>query len=479
MALTCGKAVPVRFGPISGALRGALMTHSFWASRSVPVRGARSAGGSTGGAMQISKFRGGRTGSASRSGRESNLRRLLLAQALSQTGFVVLSLAMPLLAATTLQASPFQVSMVSASQTVAFLLIGLPVGVWVDRMRRRPVMIVADLVRAAALALVPALWMLDALAVAHLCAVAFVVGLATVFFDVADQSYLPHVVGRDGLVRANARLVAVDQTASAAGPGMAGLIVQAVTAPLAIVVSCVSYAASALCVARIGGPPEQVAKEPRERLDRSILQGIRYVLGHTVLRPLVACSTTMTFFWSMGYGMLLVLLAQDLEVPAVTIGLLFTAGGVGGLAATVFVGRVVERIGDGRAVVLSVTLAAPCTLLAGLTGTGPRLALVACAQFAFAAGLVIYNVAQVSYRQRSVPPDLLGRVNATVRFFAWGARPLGVLLGGAVAEFHDARSAVWAGAAGTALSALWLLLSPLRGMRVLPVPEPPVDKEVL
>lgn len=430
--------------------------------------------------MQISKFRSA-TRIAGPPGHSSGLRRLLFAQSLSQAGFVVLNLAMPLLAATSLRATPFQVSMVAAAQTVAFLLIGLPVGVWVDRMRKRPTMIVADLTRAVALALVPVLWALDALTIVHLCAVAFVVGVATVFFDVADQSYLPHLVGPEGLVMANARLVTVDQTASVVGPGVAGLIVQAVTAPLAVVVSAVSYIGSALCVARIEDRPEPVDRTPRDRLDRSILQGIRYVLGHAVLRLLVACSTTMTFCWSMGYGMLLVLLAQELGVSAVTIGLLFTAGGAGGLCATMVVRRIVERLGDGRAVVLSVTLTAPCTLLAGLTGPGARLAFVACAQFAFAAGLVVYNVAQVSYRQRAVPAHLLGRVNATVRFFAWGARPLGVLLGGVVAELDGARSAVWAGAAGTALASLWLLCSPLRGMRVLaqPSPESSVTKEAL
>ncbi|MGW0119501.1 MFS transporter [Streptomyces sp. NPDC003327] len=396
------------------------------------------------------------------------LRPLLWAQSLSQAGFVVLNLAMPLLAATGLRATPFQVSLVAASQTVAFLLIGLPVGVWVDRMRKRPVMIVADLVRAAALAAVPVLWALDALAVAHLCAVAFVVGVATVFFDVADQSYLPHLVGPDGLVTANSRLVVVDQTAAVAGPGVAGLIVQALSAPLAVMTSAVAYVGSALCVARIRDRrPEPVDRTPRDPLGRSIAQGVRYLWDHQVLRLLVACSTTMTFCWSMGYGMLLVLLAQDLEVSAVTIGLLFTAGGAGGLCATLVVRRVIERLGDGRAVVLSVTLAAPCTLLAGFAGPGARLAFVVCAQFAFAAGLVVYNVAQVSHRQRTVPAHLLGRVNATVRFFAWGARPLGVLLGGVLAEFHGARSAVWVGAAGTALASLWLLCSPLRGMRVL------------
>ncbi|MCI0384119.1 MFS transporter [Streptomyces sp. CNQ085] len=429
--------------------------------------------------MQFSKFRSGVPRTARPPGRFPGLRQLLFAHSLSQAGFVVLNLAMPLLAATSLRATPFQVSLVSASQTVAFLLIGLPVGVWVDRMRKRPTMIVADLVRAAVLTAVPVLWMLDALTVTHVCAVAFVVGLATVFFDVADQSYLPHLVGSKGLVTANSRLVVVDQTAAVAGPGVAGLIVQAITAPLAVVVSAFAYVGSALCVARIEDRrPEAVDRGPREPLGRSVLRGVRYLWDHPVLRWLVACSTTMTFCWSMGYGMLLVLLAQDLGVSAVTIGLLFTAGGVGGLCATMLVRPIVERLGDGRAVVLSVTLTAPCTLLAGLAESGARLAFVVCAQFAFAAGLVVYNVAQVSYRQRTVPTNLLGRVNATVRFFAWGARPLGMLLGGVLAEFHGARSAVWAGAVGTALASLWLLCSPLRGMRVLARPSSDSDSSV-
>ncbi|MFE0645077.1 MFS transporter [Streptomyces sp. NPDC058877] len=421
--------------------------------------------------MQLSKFSRGAPPTAGPPGRLPGLRQLLFAQSLSQAGFVVLNLAMPLLAATGLRATPLQVSLVAAAQTAAFLLIGLPVGVWVDRMRKRPVMIAADLARAVALGVVPVLWALDALTVVHLCAVAFVVGLATVFFDIADQSYLPHLVGSEGLVTANSRLVVVDQTAAVAGPGIAGLIVQAVTAPSAVMVSAIAYVGSALCVARIvDRRPEPVDRTPRDRLGRAVLQGIRYLWGHPVLRWLVACSTTMTFCWSMGYGMLLVLLARDLGLSALTIGLLFTAGGAGGLCATVVVRRVVERLGDGRAVVLSVTLAAPCTLLAGLTGSGARLVFVVCAQFAFAAGLVIYNVAQVSYRQRTVPAHLLGRVNATIRFFAWGARPLGVLLGGALAEFHGVRFAIWVGAAGTALASLWLLCSPLRGMRVLVQP---------
>ncbi|MEU6341677.1 MFS transporter [Streptomyces sp. NPDC046977] len=421
--------------------------------------------------MQISTVHNGTARDVGGGRLPTELRRLLLAQSLSQAGFVVMNLAMPLIAATSLHASPLGVGLVSACQTVAFLLIGLPVGVWVDRMRKRRIMITADLVRAAALALVPALWALDALTVAALCAVALVVGTATAFFDVAEQSYLPHLVAPDRLVAANARLVTVEQTAAVAGPGTAGLVVQAVTAPLAVAVTAVSYLGSAVFLGRIPDRGERIAAKSAEPLHRAVAEGVRHVWRHPLIRPLVACSTTMTFCWSMGYAMLLVLLAQDLAVPAATIGLLFTAGGAGGLLATAVVRRLIERLGDGRAVVLSVTVAGPCTLLSALAAPGPRLALVACGQFAFAAGVVVYNVAQVSYRQRSVPPDLLGRVNATVRFFAWGARPLGVIAGGLLAESFGTRTAVWAGAAGTALAGLWLLCSPLRSLRVLPGPD--------
>src|SRR4051812_15645362 len=146
------------------------------------------------------------------------LRQLLLAQSLSQLGFYLLSLAIPLLAATTLRASAFGVSSVAASQTAAFLLLGLPAGAWLDRLRKRPVLIGCDLARSAALASIPLARLLGALSIGFLCAAAFVVGLCTVFFDIADQSYLPHLVEPDRLVPANTKLATVEQLAAFAGP---------------------------------------------------------------------------------------------------------------------------------------------------------------------------------------------------------------------------------------------------------------------
>jgi hypothetical protein len=397
------------------------------------------------------------------------LRQLLLAQSLSQLGFQLLSLAMPLLATTTLRAPAIGVSAVSASQTAAFLVVGLPAGAWVDRLRKRPVMITADLVRAVALATIPILWAAGHLALGYLCVVAFVVGVLSVFFDVADQSYLPHLVSPDELVSANAKLVTVEQLAGIAGPGVGGVLIQMMTAPFAIIAVSAGYLWSACCIFLIGDDEAKPEHRPGRRLLPDIGAGLRYVLGHPLLRPIVACSTTVTLFWSMSYGMLLVLLARGLHVPAATIGLVLTGGSLGGLAATFVVRPLVAALGDATVIKLSITLAAPATLLAVLVEPGWRLVLVSLASFLLNAGLVIYNIAQVSFRQRSVPPELLGRVNATVRFFAWGARPVGALTGGLIAELAGLRHAVLVGALGTALAAGWLYASALRSLRELPV----------
>ncbi|MFY1678795.1 MULTISPECIES: MFS transporter [unclassified Streptomyces] len=396
------------------------------------------------------------------------LRLLLTAQLLSQLGFRLLGIAMPILAATTLEASAFEVSAVAAAQTAAYLLVGLPAGVWVDRMRKRSVMIVCDVGRAAVLAVIPVAWGLGVLDVLLLCAVAFVTGLLTVFFDVAEQSYLPHVVGKDRLVTANARLTGVAEVAGVVGPGAGGLLVQVATAPLAVLATAFGYVWSAVCVALIRRPETPPPREERPRLLRGVAEGVRLVTRDALLRPIVLCSTTMTLFWSVSYAMLLVLLARDLAVPATTVGLLLTAGSLGGVLATVVADRVIRGLGDARAVKYSVAFGAPLTLLAALVQPGWRLGLVSLSLFGLGAALVIYNVAQVSYRQRCVPAECLGRVNATVRFFAWGARPVGSLCGGVLAEVFGARGAVLAGAVGTSLAFVWLVFSPLRRMRTLP-----------
>ncbi|MFJ8796251.1 MFS transporter [Streptomyces sp. NPDC102487] len=400
------------------------------------------------------------------------LRLLLTAQALSQLGFRLLGLAMPILATTTLHASAFEVSAVAACQTAAFLVVGLPAGVWVDRMRKRTVMVACDLGRAVALGSIPVAWTLGTLDVLHLCAVSLVTGVLTVFFDVAEQSYLPHVVGGDRLVTANARLTGVEEVAGVVGPSAGGLLIQVVSAPLAIVATAFGYVWSAVCVALIRRPEPLPPRKDRPQLLRGIAEGVRLVTRDALLRPIVLCSTTLTLFWSMSYAMLLVLLARNLAVPATTVGLLLTAGSLGGVLATLVVRRLIDAVGDATAVKYSVACGAPLTLLAALVQPGWRLGLVSVSLFGLGAALVVYNVAQVSFRQRAVPPDRLGRVNATVRFFAWGARPVGSLCGGVLAEVFGARGAVLTGAVGTSLAFLWLFLSPLRRLRTLPTGTP-------
>jgi predicted MFS family arabinose efflux permease len=395
------------------------------------------------------------------------LRKLLVAQSLSQLGFYLLGLAMPLLAATTLHASALQVSAVAASQTAAFLLLGLPAGAWVDRLRKRPLMIGADLTRATILASIPIARLAGLLSIGYLCATAFVVGVCSVVFDIADQSYLPRLVGRAELVPANIKLAKVEQLAAVAGPGLGGLAIQAAGPPIAVLATSTGYLCSAVCIAIIVDRERKPKPATRPRLARDIAEGIRYVTADRILRPLVACSTTITLFWSMSYAMLLVLLARNLAVPAQTIGILLTVGSLGGVAGTLAARRLIDSLGDSTALRLSVLCTAPCSLLATLVQPGWRIWLVSAASFALIGGLVVYNVAQVSFRQRSVPTELLGRVNATMRFFAWGARPIGALGGGVTAQLFGLRQAVLVGAVGTSLAWVWLYLSPLRTMRVL------------
>ncbi|NUR87730.1 MAG: MFS transporter, partial [Nonomuraea sp.] len=263
--------------------------------------------------------------------RDRDFRRLFLADAASQAGAQILMLALPLVAVSALRASPFETGALAMCQTLAFVLIGLPAGALVDRMRRRPVMIVADLARAVALASVPVAWWLGALTIWQLYAVALVLGCFTVFFDVAYQSYLPRLVGRDRLVQGNSALEVVRTVAQLGGPGAGGFLVQVLTAPFALVVTVAGFAWSALCLGLIRKP------EPRQdrnggHLGKEIAQGVRFVLGHPLLRRVAGCTATANLFSSMAQPMIMLLLARELGLGAGAIGLLLAAGGLGGLA---------------------------------------------------------------------------------------------------------------------------------------------------
>lgn len=400
--------------------------------------------------------------------RHHDFRQLFIADTISQVGTQVTMLALPLVAILALDASPLEVGVLAACETAAFLLVGLPAGAWVDRLRRRQVLIVGDLVRALLLASVPVAWWADLLGMPQLYLVGLLVGVCTVFFDVAYQSYLPHLVGRDHLVEGNAKLEGVRGVTHIGGPTAAGLLIQWLTAPVAVAVDAVSFLVSALFVGLIRKREPKPERRPDAHLGREISEGLRFVLGNRLLRSIAMCTGSSNLFSNITGAMLLVLLADRLEMSAGTIGLFFSLGAVGGLAGAFTAMAVARRLGQGPTIWMSAVLLGAAGLLVPLVERGWQFWMAAVAYSVVSYGVVVYNVAQLSFRQGLTPERLLGRMNATMRFLVWGTMPLGALIGGVLGQWVGVRETLWIGAIGGSLVFLPVFLSPLRTMRELP-----------
>jgi MFS family permease len=411
--------------------------------------------------------------------RDFDFRQLFVADTISQLGTQVSQLALPLIAVIALKASTFEVGLLTACETAAFLAVGLPAGAWVDRMRRRDVLMVGDLGRAVLLGSVPLAWWAGALTMPQLYAVALAVGVFTVFFDVAYQSYLPHLVGRGHLVEGNAKLEAVRGVNQIAGPTVAGLVIQWLTAPIAVAVDAVSYLGSALFVGRIRNREPKQERKPDAHLGREIAEGLRFVLGNRLLRSIAACTSSANFLSGITTAMLIVLLARELRLPPGLIGVFFSFSSVGGLLAAFTSQRVTRWLGQGPTIWISIAGTAPFGLLVPVAQRGWLLWAAAIGMGLTWYGGVVYNITQVSFRQGLTPERLLGRMNATMRFLVWGTLPLGGLAGGLLGEYVGVRPALWIGAVGSMLVFLPTFLSPLRSMRDLPKAEhEPVPREV-
>ncbi|MEV6207250.1 MFS transporter [Kitasatospora sp. NPDC051914] len=399
-----------------------------------------------------------------------DFRHLLAGAAAAQAGSQVTLVALPLVAVLELDASPFQVGLLTAAETAAFLLVGLPAGAWLDRVRKLPVLVRADVVRCLAVGSIPPAALAGVLTMAQLYLVALVTGVATVFFDVAHQSFLPQVLPREQLVGGNGALETVRSSAQIAGPGLGGGLVQLLGAPLAIAADAVGYLTSAVLLLRIrvteAAPP---APEPGRTLRAEVAEGIRFVLRHRLLRVIAAATALSNLFAAVLMAVQTVFWIRVLELSPVAVGLLLSVSAVGGLAGALCAGWLAGRVGQARLILLSTAVTAPFALLWPLArgGAGGGV-LFAVGSGAVLCGAVVYNVAQVSFRQSVCPPELLGRMNATMRFLVWGTLPLGALAGGAVADAAGPRAALWVCALGFLAVPLPLLFSPLRGMRDLP-----------
>jgi MFS family permease len=397
-----------------------------------------------------------------------DFRQLFLADTVSQVGTQVTQLALPLVAVLALHASAFEVGLLAAADTAAFLIVGLPAGALVDRLRRRNVMIAGDLARAILLGSVPFAWWMGSLSMPQLYVVGLGTGLATVFFDVAYQSYLPHLVGRGSLVEGNAKLQGVQSVSQLAGPTAAGFLIQAMTAPYAIVVDAVSFVGSAFFVGRIRKLEDKPERSADAHLGREISEGFNFVVRNKVLRSIAACTGSSNLFSGIGGAMLILLLAGHLHISPGLIGVVFSLMAIGGLIGALTAQRFAKWLGQGPVIWISIGVTSPFALFVPLTQPGWKLWAMALGNFVYWIGVVVYNVNQVSFRQALTPDRLLGRMNATMRFLVWGTLPLGGLLGGILGQTIGVRNTLWVSAIGGMFSFLFVFFSPARWARELP-----------
>jgi len=407
--------------------------------------------------------------------RHQDFVKLWSAATVSVLGSQVTVIAFPFIALTMLGASVLQVSALAAVEMLPFLLFTLPAGAWLDRIRRRPVMIAADIGRGVVLLSIPMAYVLDALSLGQLYAVAFVTGTMTAFFDVADQSYLPEILDRDALVDGNANLQISTSVAQIGGPVLGGNLIAIVAAPFAIAVDALSFFISGGFLSAIhrreDKPGRRLKADGRPTSMRTdIVEGLRYVLGSRYLRPIAACTGTSNLFSAALFAIFPVLIWDELRLPPAFFGTVMGLASVGFLVGAALSNRLPRAIGLGPTIVISAALSSPAVLLMTLTPAALDWAALTLFIGWFFTGLaqVVYNVAQVSLRQAITPLDMQSRMNATMRFIVWGTIPIGSLMGGVMASVMPVRSALIIAAVATFASVLPVLISPVRSLREIP-----------
>ena len=402
--------------------------------------------------------------------RHPDFLKLWVGQAVSLFGSLVGRFALPLVAVVALDASPGQVALLYVAEMAPAILIGLFAGAWVDRLRRRPIMLWADVGRALLLLSIPAAAVAGLLRVEQLYVVVVLVGTLTTFFDVAYRSYLPTLVPRAALVEANSKLQASSAVVEVTAFGAAGVLVQLLTAPVAILVDAGSFLISALSLALIRAPDSRprvsVGQQPTWLELRA---GLHFVLGEPVLRALGAVRATRNVFLFIWVSMLMVLLTRELRLEPAPIGVLFALGGISSLVGALWAERIVRRWGLGPTMVLGLTLSSASLLCVPLaSGPLPLILALVGAQQLFDAPATVYEIHETSLIQASAPDHLLGRVTASLRCVEWAAMLAGALLGGLLGEVIGPRATMFVGALGTLPTVLWLIASPVRQLRAMP-----------
>lgn len=435
--------------------------------------------------------------------RHGDFVRLWAGQTISVYGSLVTRLALPWLAIG-LGARPAQLAWLAAAELVPAFLVGLAAGAWVDRLAKRPVLIACDLVRAALLAVVPAAAIGGWLSLPVLVAVQAASAVATIFFDVAYEAYLPSLVSREQLLEGNSKLTASAAVAEFSAFGSAGWLVARFTAPWAMALDALSFLVSAACVLAIrareglstawsaeapsGATPATVPAHPDldpgpldhpgpaepavgrlgwRAFGAEVTEGLRFVAGEASLRALAVAGMLLTFGFRLGGTVWLLFVTRELGVDTGRQGLIYALGGLSSLAGATVAARVTDRLGLGRALAILLVVAAGGNVLIPLAPSGAALgiALMVAQQLITDPAVTIYEVAAVSLRQRLTPDALLGRMNASLRTLNFAASLAGAAAAGFLGDLITLRATLLGGAAVVAVAGLSLRLSPVYSLR--------------
>ena len=395
-------------------------------------------------------------------------RRFWLGRSVSFVGSEVTVVALPLAAVLLLDADAREMGWLVAAQNLPWIFFGLAAGVWVDRVRRQPVLVVTNFGQAALLAVIPVAALLGQLSMLLLAAVAFGASAMSLLGSVADRAYLPSLLRRDQFVGANSRIQFSYSLSKTVGPGAAGVLVQWLTAPIAIVVDVVTFIVAGILIGSIRHPE---APPPRRdtHVVADMLEGLKRLARDAVLRPLVLCGAAHNIFSTMIVAVYILYLTRTLGFTPTLLGAILVAGGVGSVLGSVVAGRLVERIGIGPVLIGSQALTGVARLLIPLAD-GPlarRRALLGVSEFLLGAMRAIFNITQISLRQAVIETAYQGRVNATIAFLLWAFTPIGALAGGYLGDAIGLNATLWLAASGVLAATAIAYFSALRTTRTV------------
>lgn len=398
---------------------------------------------------------------------------LWIGQTVSAVGSQISGLALPMIAVTFLSATELEMGFLNAADTSAFLVVGLLAGAWVDRWVKRRVMLIADLVRMLAVVSIPVLWLYGTLNIYHLIFIGAVLSVASVFFDVAYQSYIPILLPKEFIGVGNSRLETTAQISGVTSPSVVGWLLTFLKAPLMLIIDAFSFLVSAIALWFIKDKELPKPKHERRPLRNEIAEGLQFVWNQKLIRVISFTTATGNLFSTIVGTMfaLYFFRSENLGFSVAAFGVLASVGSVGGLLGASVTPKLIKLFGEGRLVVISAVGSGFVQLLIPLSWYVQRevsLVFLGAQFFLTSFFALTYNITQVTARQRICPEHLLGRMNASIRFLVWGCMPIGALISGVLGSVFGVLSTIWIGSVLAIFSSSFVFFSPLRNMRDMP-----------